>query len=420
LRVPKPPTRLDLHDMFPTSIYNAFTITSPKWFEMLEQFKIPYRPDVMVNFGSNSVMTMGNAETVTENFLKKFRFVFSFQLYITEFEEAVADIVLPDACFLERYTPAVSFPSTFSHPQGEDDWGWTIRQPVIEPMYERRDFNVVMMDICKRLGILHKYYKALNDVTVIRYGGAMSDEYKLCEDGSQEHTWEEIVDRMLKDRFGPEHGLEHVRKKGVFTWPKRKEDVYWKWFNPSRVPVYFEYFIDAGEQISKLCDEFNAKNYFDFDWSVFKPLADWYPCPTHTVKNPEFDMHAFYWRAVMHCNSMTQQNPWLDEISQEDPFVYAIQMHQKTAAEKGIKNGDKVWVENPEGKRVRGWVSLSEGIEPHHLSVAAICGHWGEYMPIAKGKGTFFNDLVMMDKDHTDPLTLNQDICCRVKIYKAE
>ena len=142
MRVPKQPTRLDLHDMFPTSIYNAFTITSPRWFEMLERFKIPYKPDVMINFGSNSVMTMGNAETVTENFLKKFNFIFSFQLYLTEFEEAVADIVLPDACFLERYTPAVSFPSTFSHPQGEDDWGWTIRQPVVEPLYERRDFNV--------------------------------------------------------------------------------------------------------------------------------------------------------------------------------------------------------------------------------------------------------------------------------------
>ena len=143
-------------------------------------FKIPYRPDVMINFGSNSVMTMGNAEIVTENFLKKFNFIFSFQLYVTEFEEAVADIILPDACYLERYTPAVSFPSTFSHPQGEDDWGWTIRQPVIEPMYERRDFNVVMMDICKRLGILHKYYKALNEMTFMRYGGAMSETVQAC------------------------------------------------------------------------------------------------------------------------------------------------------------------------------------------------------------------------------------------------
>ena len=37
-----------------------------------------------------------------------------------------------------------------------------------------------------------------------------------------------------------------------------------------------------------------------------------------------------------------------------------------------------------------------------------------------KGKGAFFNDLVEMDLDHTDPLTFNQDICCRVKVYKAE
>ena len=94
-------------------------------------------------------------------------------------------------------------------------------------------------------------------------------------------------------------------------------------------------------------------------------------------------------------------------------------MHQKTAADKGIKEGDKVYVENPEGKKIKGWVTLSEGIEPSHLAFAAILGHWGEHMPIAKGKGAFFNDLVMMDEPHTDPLTLGQDICCRVKIYKA-
>jgi molybdopterin-containing oxidoreductase family molybdopterin binding subunit len=69
---------------------------------------------------------------------------------------------------------------------------------------------------------------------------------------------------------------------------------------------------------------------------------------------------------------------------------------------------------------VKGWVALTEGIEPKHLAIAAVAGHWGKYMPIAHGKGTFFNDLVEMDLDHTDPLTFNQDICCRVRIYKAE
>jgi anaerobic selenocysteine-containing dehydrogenase len=424
LREPKQPTRLDLHDMFPTSIYNAITITSPKWFDLLEQFKIPYKPDIMINFGSNSVMTMGNAEAVTENFLKKFNFIFSFQLYVTEFEDAVADIILPDTCFLERFTPAVSFPSTFSHPQGEDDWGWTVRQPAIEPLYERRDFNVVMLDICKRLGIAHKYYKGLNDTVVMRYGGPMSEKYKLAEDGSVDYSWEEVCDHLLKDRFGEEHGLEYIKKHGVFTWPKKKEDVYWKWFLPVRVPVYFEYFIEGGEKISKLMKSYGVSegHPLDLDWSRFKALADWYPCLSHVEEknSPEYDMYTFYWRSVIHTNSLTQQNPLLDEMSYEDPYVYAIQMHRDTAREKGIAEGESVWIENTAGHRGKGWVALTDGIEPHHLAIAAVAGHWTDYQPIAKGKGSFFNDIVEMDKDHTDPLTLNQDICCRVKIYPAK
>ena len=63
--------------------------------------------------------------------------------------------------------------------------------------------------------------------------------------------------------------------------------MYWKWFNPSRVPIYFEYFIDAGEQITKLCEQFDPqKKYIDLNWSVFKALADWYPCPTHSNDKP--------------------------------------------------------------------------------------------------------------------------------------
>lgn len=420
LHEPRQPQRLDLHDMFPTSIYNAITIMSPKWFELLEQFKIPYRPEVMLNFGSNSIMTMGNAEAVCENFLKKFDFVFSFQLYITEFEDAVADIILPDACYLERFTPAVSFPSTFSHPQGEDDWGWTFRQPVVKPLFERRDFNEVMLDICDRLGIVHKYYKGLNDTIPMRYGGAMNAKNKLVEDGSVKYKWEEICDRLVRDRFGDEHDIEYFKKRGVFTWPKKKEDVYWKWFLPVRVPVYFEYFIDGGEKITKLMKSYGVTkgHPLDLDWSRFKALADWYPCPSHVeeLNPPEFDMYTFYWRSVIHTNSLTQQNPLLDEMSQEDPYVYGIQMHVDTARQKGISDGDWVWIENPSGHKVKGWVALTDGIEPHHLAIAAIAGHWTDYQPIAKGKGTFFNDLVEMDKAHTDPLTLNQDICCRVKI----
>jgi molybdopterin-containing oxidoreductase family molybdopterin binding subunit len=417
LREPKPPTRLDLQDMYPTSVYNALTIMSPDNEKLWQKFKIPYRPEIMINFGSNSVMTMGNASAIVENFLKKFKFVFSFDIYLTEFTDAVADIVLPDACFLERYTPAVTFPSIFSHPTGLGDWGWQIRQPVVKPLHQRRDFPEVMLEIAKRLGIADKYYEAINNLIPIRYGGELQEEYKLKK--GENYSWYEIMDRLLKDRFGSDKGLEYAKKDGVITWPKKIEEIYWKWFLPVRVPIYFEFFIDGGEKAKKVIGQFDP-NYLGLDLSRFKPLADWYPCPSHANKDPQYDMFAFYWRAPMHCNSMTMQIPWLDEVSRYDPIVYAIQINTETAKKKGLKEGDLVWLENPEGHRCSGRVTLCEGIHPEHLAIAACAGHWTPYQPIARGKGVFINDIYEMDAPHTDPITLGQDICAIVKIYKAK
>jgi molybdopterin-containing oxidoreductase family molybdopterin binding subunit len=414
LREPTPPQRLDLQEMFPTSVYNAFTIMSENNEELWQRFNIPYRPEIMINFGSNSVMTMGNAETIVENFLKKFKFIFSFDIYLTEFTDAVADIVLPDCCYLERYTPAVTFPSIFSHPQGLGEWGWQIRQPVVKPLNERRDFSEVMLEIAKRLGIQDRYYDAINKIVPIRYGGEFSEDYRLKPEG--DYSWEQICDMLLKDRFGRDKGLEYVKKEGLITWPKKVEEIYWKWFLNVRVPVYFEFFIKGGEKARELAARFGMPDMLD--WSRFKPLPDWYPCPSHIHTGGDFDMYAFYWRAVMHTNSMTMQNPWLDEIARQDPYVYTIQINRETASKKGFKDGDEVYVENIKGHKISGRLILTEGIHPEHIAIAACAGHWTPYQPVARGKGVFFNDLIEMDVTHIDPLTLNQDICVRVRVYK--
>lgn len=62
---------------------------------------------------------------------------------------------------------------------------------------------------------------------------------------------------------------------------------------------------------------------------------------------------------------------------------------------------------------------LMEGIHPEGLAVAACAGHWSKDQPIARGKGVFFNDLLEVDMEHADPVTLNLDICVKVKVTKA-
>jgi molybdopterin-containing oxidoreductase family molybdopterin binding subunit len=360
-------------------------------------------------------MTMANAADVTENFLKKFEFIFSFNIYHNEFTEAVADIVLPDASFLERYTPCVTFPSTFCHPTGMDHWVWQIRQPVVDTLFERRDFNQIMVELAKRLGVQGKYYQAINDIIPVRYGGEMDPEYKLDPDG--DYTWEDIVDHVLKDRLGPERGLEALKKTGLEKWPTKVEEMYWRWFVPVRVPVYFEYFMEAGENARKLCASFGRENIQD--WSFYTPLAEWFPCPSHSEENPDFDLWAFSWRPGFHTQSSTQNNPWLDEISVNDPFVYRMQLNAETGRKKGLKDGDTVYVENTMGRRIQGPVKLAEGVHPEQLGIAGCHGHWARGIPIAKGKGQFFDDLIITDAAHTDSLTQGSDACVKVKIYKA-
>jgi len=416
LRDPVPPQRLDLQDMFPCSVYNAFVICSPDWENYLEQFKIDYRPSVLINFGSNSVMTMGNAEQVTENFLKKFDFVFSFNIFQNEFTEAVADVVLPDACFLERYTPCVTFPSVFCHPTGMDHWVWQIRQPVLDPLYERRDFNEVMLELADKLGIKGKYYEAINQIIPVRYGGEMGEQYKLDPNG--DHSWQDICDRVLRDRLGDDKGLEALKETGLVKWPTKVEEMYWRWFVPVRVPIYFEYFLDGGRKLKDLLGQFGREDMFDID-TFFTPLPGWHPCPSHTQENPDYDLWAFCWRPSFHTQSSSQNNPWLDEISVNDPFVYLIQVNEETGRGKGLKDRDLVWVENPNGKRIKGAVTLVQGVHPEHVCIAGCHGHWAKGTPIAKGKGQFFDDLTIIDEAHTDPLTQGQDACVKVKIYKA-
>ncbi|HSW38748.1 MAG TPA: molybdopterin-dependent oxidoreductase [Acidobacteriota bacterium] len=416
LHEPGPPQRLDLQDMFPCSVYNAFTICTPEWEKYMQDFKIDYRPEILINFGSNSVMTMANAQEVTENFLKKFDFIFSFNIYQNEFTEAVADIVLPDTCYLERYTPCVTFPSTFCHPTGMDQWVWQIRQPVVPPMYERRDFNEVMLEIAKRLGIQDKYYEAINNIIPIRYGGEMDPEYRFDPRG--DYSWEQIVDNVLKDRLGPSKGLEALKKTGLEKWPSKVDEIYWRWFAPVKVPIYFEYFLEGGRKLKKVLQSFGREDMVDIRF--FTPLAEWFPCPSHENTNSEFDLWAFCWRPSFHTQSSTQNNPWLDEVSVKDPFVYLVQLNEETGRKKGLKDNDIIWIENPDGKRIKGPVKLVQGIHPEHLGIAGCHGHWARGTPISTGKGQFYDDLINPDIRHTDPLTQGTDACVKVKIYQAK
>lgn len=399
---PKKPVTLGMTELIPTA---GISPLAPLAILEQEKYKIPYKPEFIMHMAGNYMMTVADPK-VLEKAFKDGIFTLSFSLFLDESTE-FADIVLPDACHLERLDMRVDWESSISP---VDDWAYHIRQPVVEPMFQRRPHQKVILELAERLGILGELYRHMNNVYHIK------EPYTL--DPAKKYSWEEIVDRRFKGYFGPEHGLDWFKENGLIKWPKKVEEVYWRPFVKARTPIYFEHFKRAGEQIEKVKKEHDIPG---FDTSDFQPLPDWKPCASHEEKRLDFDLYGIYYRQPAHTFTSTYNNPWLDEVSRMNPYILNIGINAATAKKKGIKDGDWVEIESAgTGYKAEGRAALSEAIHPEVIAFASGGGHWSKHLPIAsqQGKGICPEWLIPLNWDYIDTVSLNLDLCVKVKVTK--
>ncbi len=397
---PRHPEQMSLGGLFPLGMFGT-TMAGSDQEDLWRRFDLPYRPEVMINYGANSLLSVGNSDTVAET-LQRIPFIVSFDLMLTEFSE-FADIVLPDTSYLESYDSRPNVPFIFNHPAGHGDWSWPIRQPVVAPEGQRRQAAEILVEIVDRIGIREEFNAAAN--AHLKLDGTHRLDFET------RYTYEEICDRELKSHFGDERGMAWFKEHGVISWPKRLEETYWRPFLDVRVPIYWEFLVGLNAKAKKIAGE-----RLVWDDAYYDPLPRWLPCPSHEVDDPSFDLWGFYYRDTLHTNSFTNENPWLDEAARLDPYSYTIAINTTTAHKKGIRNGQKVWLESPHGRRVSGRVRSTDTVHPETVGIGGCAGHWAKTLPIAAGKGVMFNDLLEVDWQHGSPVNLNLDTCVKLRI----
>jgi molybdopterin-containing oxidoreductase family molybdopterin binding subunit len=398
------PQKASLADLFPMGMGSVIQGSTDQQ-ELWEKFDLPYRPEMLMNLGANQVMSVGNKDAVAAS-LKRFKFIVNFDIFLTETSE-FADIVLPDCSYLQAMDSRSNLPFIFSHPAGLGEWSWPVRQPVVEPEGEQRFFADVFIELADRIGILPDFNASLNHFL------QMEPPHRLERD--KRYTYEEVCDHDLKDKFGPDKGYDWFKEHGVINWPKKPEEVYWRHFENVRVPIYWEWMPTMFKKSNAIAEPRGLK----LPEEHYQPLPDWLPCLSHECKKEGFDFYGFYYRDTVHTNSLTMENAWLDEAAQMDPFSYNIVINEDVGRAKGLQTGDLVWVENEGGKRVEGKLRLTQLIHPEGMAFGACAGHWSEHMPMAKGKGVFFNELLEVDFEHSSPSNLNMDVCVKLKVSKA-
>ena len=402
---PRMPKNLGLQDLFVMGQSSPY-LSSIDQEALWQKFEIPYRPEVLMNFGANLMMSIGNSETVAKS-LERYKFIFSFDLFLTETSQ-FADIVLPDASYLQTTDSRSNFPFIFSLPGGMGEWCWPIRQPVVPLEGEQRRFTDVLLELADRVGMRADYNAAFN--------AAMNLQAPYRLEADHPYTYSEICDLDLKGNFGPERGLEWFKQHGLIKWKKQPQEVYWRPFVDVRVPIYWEFMVPMWEKINAICEPRGV----EIPQEYYEPLPDFLPCKSHLCQKPGFDFYAFYYRDILHTNSFTMENPWLDEAAELDPFSYYVAIHAEEGKKKGLRDGQYVWVESESGRKVKGRLRLTQTVHPEGLGIAACAGHWSDGMPVAKGKGVFFNELLELDFGHVSPSNLNLDLCVKVRVTPVE
>ncbi len=254
-----------------------------------------------------------------------------------------ADLVLPEATYLERYDPPV-FASTAKTPFV------ALRQPAIPPRHESKPGWWIAKELAHRLDLDDFFPWATPDEHLAR-----------------------VVEPLGIN-------LLELRNKGAIALPGRP---------------YLDDRIAAGDT---LFDTESGK--IELVSETLRGLgADPMPRYTPPAEPPKGYFRLLYGRAPVHSFARTENNRLLNGLMSEN----AVWMHTAPAKALGLKDGEKIVLENTDGHRsspIR--VHVTEGIRTDCVYMAHGFGNRSKAMRRAYGRGA--SDTSLMSKVAVDPL----------------
>ncbi len=346
------------------------------------------RPEIYMIHCYNPVYVNGeckeNIDILTDG--KLVPFFVSADAFMSE-STALADLILPDVTYLERR----SWDDMFCYDMIPEFY---IRQPVVKPLGETRQFQDVCIDIAKRLGLKMPYSSTLDYVkqSCEQSGLSFDNIHKdgVWHDPSAKPKFKSYA-KELKPGDYTGNDIVFDNKTGVhWNWKKSsaktKEEALSKGYTDTK-NAYKGY---VGQRIGDRVyagfkpDKVNKSGKFEIYSELlkkkgFNPMPTWMPVPEYEkMKKNELVLSSY--KVNVQTHSRTQNCKWLSEIYHDNPAL----INPLTAAELGIGDGDSIKVKSRIAEIVTK-AKLTEGVIPGLIGISFHCGHW-EYGRYASDK----------------------------------
>ncbi|AQW87300.1 putative thiosulfate/polysulfide reductase, molybdenum-binding subunit [Campylobacter pinnipediorum subsp. caledonicus] len=307
----------------------------------------PYPVKGWFNIRFNHLINVAGTDKSIEA-LKKLDFIVVSDIYLNDMA-TFADVILPESTYLER--------DEGIQDKSSQKPAYMIRNKIVEPIGDTKDGASIFRELARKMKI------------------------------DQNYTWDTIRDWRMQQVKGNVDLLATLEKDGYITWKvpgilyreKDSVDKFVKTF------PYASKFVGANglmDEMAKLKTKSGKIELFSED--VEKQFPG-YGC-LNTNDIDVFEGHELCLtngKTPIHTNGHTQNIPFLNDMMKSAP----IWINPRTAAKKGLKDGDDVFLQNKHGKE-KGKVFITEGIREDTLFVYHGFGHITPGMTRTNGIGT--------------------------------
>jgi len=305
---------------------------------------------------------------------------------------ALADLILPDTPYTERW----GYEDMVSPAQIPE---YYIRQPVVKPLGESRDFADVCIELADRMGFPlgvkdHEEFlrKSCEKTPAVKAAGGF--EYMkangVYHDPKAKPKYFSYKKVLKPDQYEKD-GIVMDPDTGVYwNWKKAKvaseEEALAKGYTHTKksYKAYVGQEIDGVVYSGFKPDKVNKSGFMEIYSEIleakgFQPMPSWMAAPEHqAMKSDELILTTFKVATQIHSRSANCK--YLTEVFHDN----SAWVNPVTAAERGIADGDTIKIKSEFGE-VQISARVTPAIVPGAVAVSHHCGHW-EYGRYASGK----------------------------------
>ena len=362
--------------------------------------------DTLLVFSANPSYTL--ADTVSfRNALMRVPFIVSFSPFKDE-TAMMADLILPDHSYLEK-TDDVVWPTGLQYPF------YGLTQPVVEPLYNTRNSGDVIIQLAQKIGatVGDSFPWETYEVSLMeRARGLFESGGGLTRYDESSPVWKGLSRRQpVSTNYLSFEDMWHGLKSGGF------------WYRPTHNFGYrnalFKTSTGKFEFYSTLIDlavQEATEGSLGIGVVGEEAVLPHYEVPASRTDKQKYPILMIPYELINLSSGWLPNPPYLNKTLFDDQLrkkASFAEINPETAAEYGLKQGDRVIIQSPKGKLpVR--INLFEGAMPGVVFLPMGFGHTA-YDAYQKDKGVNPLELISGGKDPLSGQTIWWDNWVRIQ-----